>query len=145
METSSNIQLAVPFFRVLNMEASLQFYVDKLGFTAINKWMPHDKIEWCWLQRDGVSIMLQELHNKEQYKETEKGKGVSICFQCKDALSLYHEFLANNINIQEPFVGNHMWVVCFTDPDGYCLDFESSTGVPEGTNYSEWVKGNEAG
>jgi len=33
-----------------------------------------------------------------------------------------------------------MWVVVFTDPDGYKLDFESPTDAPEETTYSEWLK-----
>lgn len=141
--SANNIQLAVPFFMVTSMDASLQFYVDKLGFALINKWTPRGKIEWCWLQRDGVSIMLQEPRNKKQFNETEKGRGVSICFQCKDALALYLEFTKQDIEIKEPFVGNNMWVVCFTDPDGYRLDFESPTDVPEETMYSDWITANK--
>ena len=129
---------------VLDMDTSLHFYVDKLGFTITNKWAPQDKIEWCCLQRDGVSLMLQESRNKEQFDGTEKGKGVSICFQCKDSLRLYHEFLKKNIEIKEPFVGNNMWVVGFTDPDGYRLDFESPTDVLEETKYSDWLKTNKS-
>jgi lactoylglutathione lyase len=143
MEPSSNIQLAVPFFMVENMDVSLQFYIDKLSFTLTNQWTPRGKIEWCLLQRDSVWLMLQELRNKEQFNKTEKGKGVSICFQCKDALALYHEFIEKDIEIKEPFVGNNMWVVCFNDPDGYRLDFESATDVPEETNYSDWIKANK--
>jgi lactoylglutathione lyase len=30
-----------------------------------------------------------------------------------------------------------MWVTILTDPDGYKLDFESPTDVPEETVYSE--------
>jgi|SRR5215831_20221148 len=144
METSSNIQLAVPFFMVTDLESSLQFYIEKLGFALTIQWTPRDKIEWCCLKRDGVSLMLQEPRNKEQFNEAEKGQGVSICFQCKDALALYHEFSEHNIEIKDPFVGNKMWVVCFTDPDGYRLDFESPTDVPEETKYSDWVKTNKA-
>ncbi len=140
METSSNIQLAVPFFMVTNMDTSLLFYIDKLGFTLANQWTPRGKIEWCCLKRDDVSLMLQEPRNNEQNNETEKGKGVSICFQCKDALALYHEFIKKDLPVQEPFVGNNMWVVCVNDPDGYRLDFESPTDVPEETNYSDWMK-----
>src|SRR5215831_10654747 len=142
METSSNIQLAVPFFMVMNMDASLQFYVDALGFTVTNQWTPHGKIEWCWLKRDSVSLMLQEPRNKRKFDEPNNGNGVSICFQCKDALTLYDEFVKHKIKINEPFVGNNMWVVCVTDPDGYRLDFESPTDVPEETMYSDWVKTN---
>jgi hypothetical protein len=31
------------------------------------------------------------------------------------------------------FVGNGLWVTSFADPDGYRLDFESPTDVPEDT------------
>lgn len=135
-----NIRLSVPFFMVSNMEASLTFYIEKLGFAMIGNWMPRGKVEWCLLKRDDVSIMLQEPRNKETFdQEGPKGKGLSICFQCADALALYHEFTAKGVEINEPFVGNNFWVVAFSDPDGYKLDFESPTDVPEETTYSEWL------
>jgi hypothetical protein len=86
--------------------------------------------------------MLQEPHDKSHwlYTTEQAGKGISICFQCTDALVLYHEFIANGVEIKEPFVGNNLWVVAFNDPDGYRLDFESPTDVPEETTYSDWVK-----
>jgi len=124
---------------VRDMEASLIFYVEKLGFSITNKWIPREKVEWCWLQRDEVSIMLQEPRSHERIdRQGQKGSGVSICFQCMDALALYHEFSVKGIEIKEPFVGNNMWVVAFKDPDGYQLDFESPTDVPEETKYSDW-------
>jgi len=137
-----NIIQAVPFFLVKDMEASLKFYIEGLGFTLVNQWTPRGKIEWCWLTRDAIAIMLQEPRKKEQGAgESERpGKGVSICYQCRDALALYYEFTAKGIQIQEPFVGNNNWVVAFDDVDGYRLDFESPTDVPEETKYSEWFK-----
>ncbi len=140
MQSSANIQLAIPFFIVMDMETSLKFYTDKLGFILTNQWTPRGKIEWCSLQRDGVSLMLQEPRNKEKFNGVKKGTGVSICFQCKDALALYDEFKLKEVEINEPFVGNNMWVVGIADPDGYRLDFESPTDVPEETKYSEWIK-----
>ena len=141
MAPSTNIRGAVPFFMVRDMEASLKFYLEKLGFKMTIEWTPRGKIEWCWLQRDDVSIMLQEPRNREKFdQESPMGKGVSICFQCVDALALYHEFTAKGVEIKEPFVGNNLWVVAFPDPDGYRLDFESPTDVPEETMYSEWFK-----
>jgi len=141
MDTQPNIKLAVPFFMVRDMERSLIFYTEKLGFTLANQWTPRGKIEWCWLRRDEVSLMLQEPHNKDNYgTDIALGNGVSICFQCVDSLALYHEFTEKGVEIAEPFVGNNMWVVAFTDPDGYKLDFESPTGVTEETLYSDWLK-----
>jgi catechol 2,3-dioxygenase-like lactoylglutathione lyase family enzyme len=134
-----NIRQAVPFFIVRDMEVSLKFYTEKLGFKLTNQWTPRGKIEWCWLEREGVSLMLQE-SREAKFEESLKGNGVSICFQCADALALYHEFAQKGVEIKEPFVGNNMWVVNFKDPDGYILDFESPTDVPEETTYSEWLK-----
>ncbi len=123
---------------VRDMQVSLQFYVDKLGFTMTRDWTPRGKIEWCWLQRDGVAIMLQEPRDHEKFgQDGSKGEGISICFQCLDAIALYHEFTVQGVDIKEPFVGNNMWVVAFRDPDGYQLDFESPTDAPEETKYSE--------
>jgi len=45
MPPPPNIRLAVPFFMVRNMQASLKFYVDKLGFKITNQWTPRGKIE----------------------------------------------------------------------------------------------------
>jgi lactoylglutathione lyase len=138
--TSPNIQQTVPFFGVRNMEASLLFYVEKLGFTMTRQWSPRGKIEWCWLERDGASLMLQEPRTQSESNQT-KGNGVSICFQCQDALALYQEFMEKGVDIKEPFVGNNMWVVAFTDPDGYKLDFESPTDVPEESTYRSVLNG----
>jgi hypothetical protein len=63
--------------------------------------------------------------------------GVSVCFQCKDALALYREFTSRGIQAKRPFVGNAMWVTVVKDPDGYTLDFESPTDAPEESEYSE--------
>jgi lactoylglutathione lyase len=141
MDTKPNIKQAVPFFMVADMGTSLSFYVDGLGFTMLNQWKPRDKIEWCWLQRDSTAIMLQERREKGQQAADppqKLGVGVSICFQCEDALALYHEFTGRGLKINEPFVGNGMWVVCLADVDGYKLDFESVTDAPKETKYSEW-------
>ena len=37
---SANVQEAVPFFMVTDIEASLRFYVDGLGFRLKNEWRP---------------------------------------------------------------------------------------------------------
>lgn len=40
--TRTNVKQAVPFFGVTDMKASLQFYVDGLGFTMRRSWIPDD-------------------------------------------------------------------------------------------------------
>ena len=136
-KTEVNVRLAVPFFGISNMETSLRFYIDGLGFQLTKKWIVEGKIRWCWLELGGAAIMLQEFLHGRAHEGT-PGVGVSICFQCSDALQLYRDFTSRGIAVQEPFVGNNMWVTILTDPDGYKLDFESPTDVPEETKLSEW-------
>ena len=132
-KTGTNVQQAVPFFLVSNLEESIRFYVDGLGFEMVHKWTPQGAIRWCWLKLGGAALMLQQF---QKVPEGKLGQGVSICFECKDALALYHGFKSRGIQPKNPFVGNSMWVTIVTDPDGYKLDFESPTDVPEGTELS---------
>lgn len=135
-----NLKLAVPFFMVTNMTTSLTFY-EALGFTRKMEWCPDNRIEWCWLEREGVAIMLQEYRLVIKVP-AQPGAGISICFICTDALQLYHDFSSAGLSPKEPFVGNRMWVVEILDPDGYKLNFESYTDVVEETTYREWIQKN---
>ena len=137
--TITNLKQAVPFFMVSNMERSLEFYINGLGFEIKIEWKQHEKLEWCWLEQEGIALMLQEYRKGFSPKE-KSGVGVSICIMCHDALGLYKRFLLNGLSPQEPFVGNNLWVVQLIDPDGYVICFESPTDVPEGTKYSERIK-----
>jgi len=134
-----NVEQAVPFFMVSNIEASLRFYIDGLGYRRTKQWIVDGKIRWCWLELGGAAHMLQE-YRSDKIPANKRGEGVSICFQCKDALTIYHEALSHGLQPQRPFVGNGMWVTILTDPDGYKLDFESPTDVPEETIYSDEIE-----
>jgi len=131
-----NVTQAVPFFMVTSIEASLRFYMDGLGFTKTSEWIPRGTIEWCWLQRGDAALMLQEYRDGRRPQGV-LGLGVSVCFQCEDAIAYYKEVKARGIEAQRPFVGNRCWVTNVTDPDGYHLSFESVTDASEETVYEE--------
>jgi lactoylglutathione lyase len=142
--TSVNVKQAVPFFGVTNMESSLRFYVDGLGFRMKNYWIPDrdedhpdGRIRWCWLELGEAAIMLQEFLPERRPKEA-LGTGVNVCFQCEDALALYREFKSRGIQtLKRPSVGNRLWVVPVTDPDGYRMEFSSPTDAPEESEFEE--------
>ncbi len=142
---SANVRVAVPFFGVTDMESSLRFYVDGLGFTIERQWVaegdehyPSDgKIRWCWLELGYAAIMLQEFMPQRRPKEP-LGTGTSVSFMCEDALALYREFTSRGIQARNrPSVGNGLWVVPLTDPDGYCIEFSSPTDAPEESELEE--------
>src|SRR5690242_5548182 len=137
----ANIKQAVPFFGVTDIQRSVRYYVDGLGFTMRYNWIDEGKLRWCWLQIDEAALMLQEFWKEGHHTnvpEDKLGVGVSVCFMCEDTLTFYNEIILKGVEASEPFVGNNMWVTGVTDPDGYKLYFESSTDVPEETKYSDW-------
>lgn len=153
--TGANVRQAVPFFGVRNMEASLNFYIDGLGFKMKYRWIPDraddnpdGRIRWCWLELGEVALMLQEFRKAGEENVYLEGRitsvpenlglGVSINFQCQDSLALYREFKSRGIQIaQKPFVGNGLWCVNVVDPDGYKLWFNSPTDAPEESKLEE--------
>jgi len=135
-----NIKQAVPFFGITDIEASLRFYVDGLGFAITYRWAPDGRIRWCWLERDGVVLMLQEFWKDGRPGGAPPGtlgNGMSVCFMCEDAIAVYHEALARGLSPARPYVGNRLWVTSLVDPDGYRVDFESPTDAEEDTVYAD--------
>ena len=140
VKSKENVRESVPFFAVKNIEQSVRYYVDGLGFEMTEKWIEQGKLRWCQLRNGGAGLMLQEFPTQGHDSWVPQGKvgeGVSICFFCEDALAFYREVTSRGIEASRPFVGNAMWVTTLSDPDGYQLIFESDTDVPEGTEYSE--------
>ncbi|MGA7382157.1 MAG: VOC family protein [Terriglobales bacterium] len=138
-DIKTNVKQAVPFFMVSDMQASLRFYVDGLGFEKTNQWIVDGKVRWCWLQRGGAALMLQEMEREGRHAwktEGKRGLGVGVYFICEDAIALWREVTTRGIAAERPFVGNAMWVTSVSDPDDYRLHFESLTDAPEESVYT---------
>jgi lactoylglutathione lyase len=135
-----NVRNVVPFLRVSNMEESVRYYLDGLGFTMKNKWVVGGKLRWCWLAIGGAALMLQEFPAEGHdawLPEGKVGEGVSLVFTCEDAVAIYRDVTSRGLQASEPQVGNAMWVTSLSDPDGYRIDFASATDTPEDTKLSE--------
>jgi len=134
LDAAPNVEQAVPSFVVSNMDASVRFY-ETLGFVMTNKWIHEGELRWCWLAHGKAGVMLQGSRKttEEWASRGKAGTGVTVCFICHDALALYHAFIEHGISAAPPFVSNGMWMTSLADPDGYRLEFESQTDVPEGT------------
>jgi lactoylglutathione lyase len=140
LEVTMNVKQVWPFLRVSNMEQSICYYVDGLGFEIKQRWVVDGKLRWCALKLGGATLMLQEFRTQGPNAwtaDTKCGVGVSLCFQCEDAVAIYREVTSRGIEASEPEVGNNMWVTMLSDPDGYKVEFESATDVPEDTRRSE--------
>jgi catechol 2,3-dioxygenase-like lactoylglutathione lyase family enzyme len=130
----------VPFFWVHDLQRSLRFYVEGLGFDVTRRWEDEGVLRWCWLELGEAAIMLQEFWKDGAHRNVPGGPlgvGVSIAFICEDAVALWRACTARGIDAARPVVGNGMWVTTVSDPDGYALSFESPTDVPEESIYPE--------
>lgn len=121
------LQRIAPLLIVSDIVRSRAFYVDGLGFSALRTWEPDGHLAWCWLQRDGAALMLQQFCEGEDPPASAWGKGVTLYIICDDADAIHAELRARDIEATNPetaFYGMRQTFV--RDPDGYELCFEST-------------------
>lgn len=118
MNTSRPISVrfegAQPILRVENMETSLRFYVDQLGFTSA----PWGNKNFTSVNRDSAGIYLCC---------GDQGRGGAwVWVGVQDAEKLHEEFKARGVPIRMPPT-NYSWAIEFhaQDPDGNVLRFGS--------------------
>ncbi|MEX2170929.1 MAG: VOC family protein [Pirellulales bacterium] len=84
------IQEVVPLLFVEDINRSVAFYKDKLGFELAMKWEPEGQLSWCRMERDGAAMMLQQAC-EEDGPATGRGRGVGFFFNCDDVNALHVE------------------------------------------------------
>src|SRR5262245_23270417 len=127
---TATVRELVPLLFVQDIERSVAFYRDNLGFEIRGKWEPDGKLSWCRLQRDHSALMLQQATEEDEPAEG-RGRGVGFCFICDDAAAVHAELCGRGLQLNAPEVAFYgMKQLFLKDPDGYELCFESPT---EGT------------
>src|SRR5262245_20055304 len=77
IKTETNVKQAVPFFGVHDIEQSVRFYVESLGFEMTKQWVDDGKLRWCWLQIGDAALMLQEFWKEGPHTSVPDGKLVA--------------------------------------------------------------------
>ena len=139
LQAAAHIEQAVPFFWVRDVHASRRFFEDALGFSMAHQWIDGGRLRWCWLARDGVAVMLQEIAGEAAARggggASPDRSAISIYFICKDAIAMYRELRSRGVAARRPSVKNGMWITEVAGPDGHRLYFESVTDAREGTEH----------
>ncbi len=128
-----------PELIVLNLERSLQFYVEVLGFRCEYD-RPEEK--FAFLSLDEAQIMLlqdnENQHSRTGNLEYPRGQGVNFSISCMAVAPIADSLNRNGHSLRIPIreqwhrVGDmsngerQLWVM---DPDGYLLRFIEDLGV----------------
>jgi uncharacterized glyoxalase superfamily protein PhnB len=126
MSKSAVVRQLVPLLAVTDLQRSVEFYRDRLGFGLTGQAENEGKMFWCRTARDGSVIMLQEAE-EEDGPAKGFGRGISFYFVCDDADAMYAELTSRGLQLDPPSVAYYgMKQVVVPEPDGYFLCFESA-------------------
>ena len=115
-----------PLLFVFDIEASLRFYCDILGFTLKTR-----ANYWAWIERDAVDLMLNTLYDPDQQPDkpdltrAATHEDVTLYFGCPDVDAAYEYLVTQGIAVKKPHVAPYgMKQLYLKDPDGFGLCFE---------------------
>ena len=119
-----SLQTIWPLIWVTDMERSLAFYRNGLGFQMVASWEGPYGIAWCRLTRGPVSLMLQVAEG--EVPPPVEGQTAELFILCHDAHTLHKELRARGVPATEPErMVYDMLQFRVTDPDGYPIWFEN--------------------
>jgi uncharacterized glyoxalase superfamily protein PhnB len=119
-----------PLLAVQDIQRSIAFYRDQLGFAMKGQAENEGKVFWCSMERDGVTIMLEEGADEVGPPEG-RGRGVSFYILCEDADAIHAELTSRGLKLSPPAVAYYgMKQLVVPEPDGYYLCFESPANNP---------------
>ncbi len=128
----------IPEFDVKNLEKSIHFYVDLIGFNIIYE-RKEDK--FAFLQFENIQIMLQELNGDKKWEtgtlEYPFGRGINFQYDVKNAQEIYNRLKSEKYPIFVDFeehwyrkddvlLGSKEFLVM--DPDGYLIRISEDLG-----------------
>ena len=123
--SADSLDQTVPLLLVTDLARACDFYCRGLGFELDRRWEPDGELRWCWLRRNGASLMLQQACQEDR-PAAPRGNGVSLYFICQDAAAVYRDLSSRGIEATPPTVAFYgMNQVFVTDLDGYALCFEN--------------------
>jgi lactoylglutathione lyase len=124
-EAATTLREVVPFMYVEDLDASVRYYCNLLGFEITQKWEPDGKLAWCRLEHGQAAIMLQQAEAEDGPAEG-RGRGLTLFFICDDVDAVRTGLIARGLSLDPPEVTFFGWKQQYLrDPDGYSLCFES--------------------
>ena len=127
MNESRNLTSISPFFIVENLQASIAYYIERLGF-ELDFQGPDDDVSYGRVSRDGIGIMLKAIlpdvlpqpnHTRHEWARWD------AYIYTQDPDTLYDELKRRGASFVKElsFIDQGLWGFEVTDADGYVLAF----------------------
>jgi glyoxylase I family protein len=126
-ENVATVRQLWPLLAVTDIERSVAFYRDELGFSVAGEAESNGKLFWCRVVRGGASLMLQQA-DEEDGPPAQWGRGVAFYFVCDEVDALERELARAGVAHEPVSVAEYGMKQLFVrEPDGYLVCFESPT------------------
>ena len=122
-----------PLLAVFDMETSLRFYCDVLGFEIAqtdSNTTPRNH-NWVWLRLNDIDLMLNTAYESDRRPPAVDPRRVAshddtvLYFGAPDVDAVYADLRSKGINVQPPKVAPYgMKQLYVHDPDGFLLCFQ---------------------
>ena len=128
-----NLVAISPFFIVRDLDASIAYYVDRLGF-SVDFQGPPDDVYYASVTREGVSIMLKVIspdvlpqpnHTRHEWARWD------AYIYTTDPDTLFSEFRERGASFVKElsFIDDGLWGFEIVDADGYVVAFFNTSSV----------------
>jgi glyoxylase I family protein len=128
------IQYLCPMLEVFDMDKSIAFYVDILGFKVHQSAGEKDDIGWVWLNRGDLNLMLNTQYEKHDRPARPDAMRVAahhdttLYFGCPEVDVAYNELKQKGLTLSPPELASYgMKQLYLRDPDGYNICFQWPT------------------
>jgi hypothetical protein len=126
-QASRNLVSISPFFIVKNLQASIAYYIKRMGF-QLDFQGPDDDVYYGHVSRDGIGIMLKtivpDLLPRPNHTRHEWARWDAYIYTL-DPDTLFNEFKQRGVSFVKElsFIDQGLWGFEVTDADGYVLAF----------------------
>lgn len=119
------MQRLTPLLNVADVERSLSFWRDALGFAVTDRFELDGVLRWAELRSGEVVVMINASDASLGRERSEDG-GVVIYLRVGSVRDLHAELAAKGVELAEPEPQDYgLDQVFATDPDGYAVCFVS--------------------
>ena len=132
-----HVRSVSPLLEVFDMDRSIRFYRDLLGFAVVATSTP-ENYAWALLRLDDANIMLNTAYDEGERPDApdaprERGHGdTTLFFACPDVDAAYDHLVSRGLDMPKPTIAPYgMKQLFLRDPDGFGLCFQWPVERPE--------------